>query len=179
MCCDVISPYLDVNEGWVNAQGRARGMSPSCWELWCKGFGIRALHSVFWQYFFFSFSFPKNREQLISVLVLTSVLVSSSWAAFVFLVSSPQAALTVARALEQLPRGCQSACWQPREASQVCEVPGRKKALWSPWLLFCGALERIAGWRLCSKMIYFFKDYTVAHLQDHKVTFHELDEFSV
>lgn len=65
MCCDVISPYPDVNEHWLNAQGR--GMSPNCWELWCEGFGIMALYSVFWQYFFFffsfPFSFPPNREQ--------------------------------------------------------------------------------------------------------------------
>lgn len=158
MCCDVISPYLDVNGGWINAPGRARGMSPSCWELWWEGFGIRALHSVFRQYsfpfFVFLFLSPRIGSSSSLCWFLQVCYVSSSLAAFVFLVSSPQAALTVARALERLPRGCQSVCWQPREASQVCKVPGRKKALWSPWLLFCGALEGTAGWRMYWKMIY-------------------------
>lgn len=120
----------------------------SCGELSALEFGLCILS-------FFIFFLLSLRIGSSSSLCwfLQVCYVSSSLAAFVFLVSSPQAALTAARALEQLPGGWQPARWQSREASQVYTVPGRMKALWSSWIVFWDALERTEEWRICSKMI--------------------------
>lgn len=150
MCCHLsicrCERRLGQHARWRERHGPKLLWAVVSWVLWNLG-------SAFCLFSFFFLLSLRIGSSSSLCWFLQVCYVSSSLAAFVFLVSSPQAALTAARALEQLPGGWQPARWQSREASQVYTVPGRMKALWSSWIVFWDALERTEEWRICSKMI--------------------------